>query len=276
MSGKPLPHHPHWILRHSVVVRVTHWINVVCLLVLLMSGLQIFNAHPALYWGQQSDFDHPVLAMTADHANGVTTILGHAFHTTGVLGLSAGPDGTMRPRGFPAWATLPGDQWLSMGRRWHLFFAWVFVLNGAVYLTSGFASGHFRRDLLPSRAQLAQIGQTLRDHLRLRFPKGDEARHYNVLQKLAYLAVVFVALPLIVLAGLAMSPQLDSVFPLVSLFDGRQTARTIHFLCAAALVVFVLIHVAMVLLTGVWNNLRAMITGRFVIHDGRDHHDPTD
>lgn len=269
-----------WILRHSAVVRVAHWINLACLTVLLMSGLQIFNAHPALYWGQASDFAHPLLAMTAEtdpqgEWRGATTIFGRSFDTTGVLGLSSVPGEGVQVRGFPAWATLPGVQWLAMGRRWHFFFAWAFVINGTVYLVRGFASGHFRRDLLPSREQLRHIGQAALDHLRLRFPKGEEARHYNVLQKLAYLAVVFLILPLIVLAGMAMSPNLDSVLPLLSLFDGRQSARTIHALCAAALVAFVLVHVLMVLVSGVWNNLRSMITGWYAIGEEGGDHDRT-
>lgn len=274
-TGRPV-----WILRHSAVVRVTHWINLVCLAVLLMSGLQIFNAHPALYWGQASDFGHPLLALTAEtdqqgERHGVTTILGHSVDTTGVLGLSTVPGEGLRARGFPAWATLPGVQWLAMGRRWHFFFAWGFVINGLVYLVSGFASGHFRRDLLPTQEQLRHIGRTTIDHLRLRFPKGEEARHYNVLQKLAYLAVVFLILPTIALAGMAMSPNLDSILPLISLFDGRQSARTIHFLCAAMLVAFVLVHVLMVVVSGIWNNLRSMITGRYAIEEKGGDHDRT-
>jgi thiosulfate reductase cytochrome b subunit len=181
-----------WMLRHSAIVRVTHWINFLCLAVLLMSGLQIFNAHPALYWGQASDFRHPGLAMHASPGQqgalrGVTTVLGHDFDTTGVLGLSYVPGFGERERGFPAWATLPGMQWLAMGRRWHFFFAWIFVINGLVYLTSGLASGHFRHDLLPTGEQLRHIGGAMWNHLRLRFPQGEEARRYNVLQKLAYL-----------------------------------------------------------------------------------------
>lgn len=261
-----------WTLRHKAVVRVTHWVNLLCLVVLLMSGLQIFNAHPALYWGQASDFRTPWLAMSAERdrqgrLRGVTSLFGDEFDTTGLLGLSFVPGQGVQPRGFPTWATLPGPQWLAMGRRWHFFFAWLFVVNGLVYLVSGLVGGHFRRDLWPSGAQLRHIGRTVLDHLRLRFPKGDEARHYNVLQKLAYLAVVFVVLPGIALAGLTMSPNLDSIVPLVSLFDGRQSARSIHFLGAAALVVFVLVHVLMVLLSGVWNNLRSMITGWYAIDD---------
>jgi thiosulfate reductase cytochrome b subunit len=262
------------IRRHSIAVRVTHWINAVCLLVLLMSGLQIFNAHPALYWGQASTFDHPILALTATGSSeagtkGVTQIFGHAFDTTGVLGASIGPGGQVWARGFPSWLTIPSYQDLSTGRRWHFFFAWLLVLNGAVYLLSGLISGHLRRDLLPTRLQLRKIGHTIREHLLLRFPRGDEARHYNVLQKLAYLAVAFGVLPLIVLTGLTMSPGMDAAAPdLLALFGGRQSARTIHFLAASGLVLFVVVHVAMVLLSGAWNNLRSMITGTYVLPGG--------
>jgi thiosulfate reductase cytochrome b subunit len=264
------------IYRHSMVVRITHWINAVCLTVLLMSGLQIFNAHPALYWGNFSDFPHPVFALTAEQApngppKGVTTVLGHRFDTTGVLGLSQDAAGRPWARGFPDWATLPGQQSLAEGRLWHFFFAWLFVLNGTVYLLAGLLGGHLWRDLVPSGQDLRRIGRTLRDHVLFRFPEGEEARRYNVLQKLTYLIVVAVLLPVILLAGLAMSPRMDAAFPqLLTIFDGRQSARTIHFIIAATLVAFVLIHVFMVLVSGVWNNLRSMLTGRYVIADGKN------
>jgi thiosulfate reductase cytochrome b subunit len=261
------------IYRHAVAVRVTHWINVLCLTLLLMSGLQIFNAHPALYWGDKSDFEHPLLAMTAADAPdgtaiGVTTILGRPVGTTGFLGLSFSSTGRPVERGFPTWATIPSYQDLAAGRLWHFFFAWLFVLNGVFYLVYALASRHVWRDLLPSRRDLGHIGRSIWDHLRLRFPKGKEAERYNVLQKLTYLVVIFVLLPLIVLAGLAMSPQIDAAFPIVlDLFGGRQAARTVHFIAAWTLVAFVVVHLIMVLVSGVWNNLRSMITGRYVVKE---------
>jgi len=174
-------------------------------------------------------------------------------------------------RGFPSWATLPGQQSLAEGRLWHFFFAWLFVVNGAVYLLASLLGGHFWRDLVPSRHDLGRIGRTVWDHILFRFPEGEEARHYNVLQKLAYLIVVVVLLPVIVLAGLTMSPRMDAAFPqLLTIFDGRQSARTIHFIIAWALVAFVLIHVFMVLVSGVWNNLRSMLTGRYAIEDRKN------
>jgi thiosulfate reductase cytochrome b subunit len=265
---------PAIVRRHSIMVRVTHWANAICLLILLMSGLQIFNAHPALYWGQASAFDRPVLSLTATNNDesgirGVTRLFGHAFDTTGILGASPGSGGVMQVRGFPAWLTLPSYQDLATGRRWHFFFAWLLVLNGIAYALYGLVSGHLRRDLLPTGPQLRKIGRTIWEHVLLRFPRGDEARHYNVLQKLAYLAVALVLLPLMVLTGLTMSPGIDAVFPeLLNLFGGRQSARTIHFLAASGLVLFVIVHVAMVLLSGAWNNLRSMITGSYVLPGG--------
>jgi thiosulfate reductase cytochrome b subunit len=261
------------VYRHTLLVRFTHWVNVVCLTVLLMSGLQIFNAHPALYWGQASDFGRPIAAIGAHNKGGipvgVTQVFGHEFDTTGVLGLSGSPD--PQQRGFPSWITLPGYQDLATGRRWHFFFAWLFVANGLLYLGTSLVGGHIWRDLVPSRIGLRGIGHSFITHLRLQFPKGQEARHYNVLQQLSYIIIAFVVLPLLVLAGLAMSPGIDTVVPeLTSVFSGRQSARTIHFLAAWIVLLFVLVHVLMVILSGLWNNMRSMITGWYVIEPQKE------
>ena len=175
----------------------------------------------------------------------------------------------MTARGFPSWLTVPSYQDLATGRRWHFFFAWLLVVNGIVYLGYGLASGHLWRDLVPTRSQLRHIGHAIHEHLRLRFPKGDEARRYNVLQKLAYLVAALVLLPLVVLTGLTMSPGMDAAFPeLLTLFGGRQSARTLHFLAVCGLVLFVFAHVVMALVSGAWNNLRSMITGSYVLPGG--------
>ncbi|MFI4995712.1 MAG: cytochrome b/b6 domain-containing protein [Hyphomicrobiales bacterium] len=262
-----------WFRRHAGLLRLTHWINVLCFTLLLMSGLQIFNAHPALYIGQQSDFEHPALAITARQSGqslvGQTMILGRSFDTTGLLGASM-EGGRMAPRAFPSWITVPSYQDLATGRRWHFFFAWLLVINGFTYLLWGFASRHFGRDLLPSGAELRHIGTEILDHLHLRFPRGEGAKRYNVLQQLAYLAVVFVLFPLVVLTGLTMSPGIDSAVPqLLSLFGGRQTARLIHFAAAFGLVAFVVVHLVMVLVSGVWNNIRSMLTGWYDLGEPR-------
>ncbi len=264
------------VRRHALMVRLSHWINAICLLVLLMSGLQIFNAHPALYWGKSSTFDHPILSMTAtDDGNGtltgITQIGSHAFKTTGLLGASA-VDGVPTARGFPAWATLPGPQWLAMGRLWHFAFAWLLVINGILFIAWALVRKHVQRDLWPTKADIHHLPREIVDHAKLKFPKGEAARHYNGLQKLAYVAVIFGLGPLIVLTGLTMSPTMDAAFPqLLWLFGGRQSARTIHFLCAFSFFGFFLVHIAMVILSGTWNNLRSMITGRYAIEE--DHHE---
>ena len=258
------------VYRHRLPVRVMHWINVICLTILLMSGLQIFNAHPALYWGRDSTFDRPWVSIGAFNKagggiTGVTTIAGHRFSTDGVLGAST-VDGMPTARAFPAWATVPGPQWLSMGRHWHFFFAWLFVINGVAYVAYAVASGHLTRDLIPTRAEWRNIGRSIADHLRFRHPSGEAAKRYNVLQNGAYLVVIFGLLPLVIIAGLAMSPRLDAVFTgWVELLGGRQSARTLHFLAAAGLLLFVLVHLFEVLISGVWNQLRSMVTGWYVL-----------
>jgi thiosulfate reductase cytochrome b subunit len=255
--------------RHRLPVRLMHWTNVVCLAVLFMSGLQIFNAHPALYWGQDSHFDRPALALAAvakpdGTLRGETRIGAHAVDTTGVFGVSPNKAGVPTRRGFPTWATIPGPRNLAEGRRWHFFFAWLFVANGLAYWLWTWRSRHLRRDLAPTGGELRGIGQSIRDHLRFRHPTGAEAARYNVLQKLAYLGVIYVLAPGIVLMGLAMSPHLDSVLGwLVDLVGGRQSARTWHFIIAFALLAFVFVHVFMVLVSGPVNQLRSMITGRY-------------
>jgi thiosulfate reductase cytochrome b subunit len=265
-----------FIRRHSVVTRITHWINVLCLSLLLMSGLQIFNAHPSLYWGQYgADADPSWLSITSvgddDGTRGVLNIGSLQLNTTGILGVSGSGDDAAE-RGFPAWATVPGYQDLATGRRWHFFFAWLFVINGSIYALYGFARGHFRRDLAPTAEEVSprHLSQEIADHARLRFPKGEKARHYNALQKLTYLIVIFVMLPLMLATGLTMSPGIDAGYPfLLDFFGGRQSARSIHFICAWSIVAFVIVHVAMVILSGLWNNMRSMITGRYAIENER-------
>ena len=229
---------PEIIFRHTAVTRVTHWINVVCLTALLMSGFQIFNAHPALYWGQK--------------------------------GADADPHWFTIPGGFPHWATIPSHQDLAAGRLWHFFFAWLFLLNGVVYLGHGFLSGHFRRHFLPTLHQLRGLGRTAWDHLRLRFPKGEESKEYNVLQKFSYIGIV-ILLPLMLLTGLTMSPGVDTAVPaLLDVFGGRQSARSLHFIFAWGIVAFVAIHLIAILAAGPINEIRSMITGRYVIEPERD------
>ena len=259
------------VYRHGLIVRLTHWVNVVCLGVLLLSGLQILCSHPAFYWGEASHFASPALAIdsvTGDdgESHGQVRAFGRTIDTTGFLGASRDDDGQLVARAVPAWATLPAILDLGMGRRWHFFFAWIFALNGLIYIGQGLLSGRFRRTLVPSLSEIKGIGHAIVEHAKLRFPQGEAARNYNVLQKLAYLSVVFGLLPLMVVTGLAMSPAMDARFHLLpEVFGGRQSARFVHFLSASGLVLFVVIHVLMVVLAGPFNELRSMVTGWFSI-----------
>ena len=269
--------------RHRLPIRLMHWINVICLTILFMSGLHIFNAHPTLNWGASSYNNRPaVLEISAEESDesdddakqpgdkpvtrGLLTIAGHQFDTTGLLGARTLADGRVDTNAFPLWATIPGHYSLAEGRTWHFFFAWLFVINGAVYLLYSFLSGHVQRDLAPTAPELRDIGTSIKDHLKFKHPTGTAATRYNVLQKLAYLVVIFILLPLIILMGMAMSPGLDALLTgWVDLFGGRQSARTIHFVVAWMLVAFVLIHVFEVIISGLFNHLRSMITGYYRI-----------
>jgi len=256
------------IYRHKLPIRIMHWTNVTCFIILLMSGLNIFNAHSSLYFGKSSYTSQPpILQMKSVKKEngelvGITTILGHQYNTTGLFGASAGPNGNLINRGFPSWMTIPGPKWLAMSRHWHFFFAWLFVINGTCYLSYSFLSKHVQRDLLINQKDRASFWQSVKDQARFKHPKGEDAIPYNPIQKLAYLSVIFVLLPMVILMGMAMSPFLNSLIPgWVDLFGGRQSARTIHFIVAWLLVSFVFIHVFQVIATGLWNNIRSMDTG---------------
>jgi thiosulfate reductase cytochrome b subunit len=178
-----------------------------------------------------------------------------------VLGASADRSGNVVPRGFPSWLTIPSYQDLATGRVWHFFFAWLLVISGAVYLVVSLINGHFVRDLAPSGKDLRGIGRSIAEHARLRFRHDGR---YNVLQKLSYIGVIFVLLPLMVATGLTMSPAFNSWAPwLLDLFGGRQTARTIHFIGMALLVLFFVVHIAMVIAAGPINEMRSIVTGRY-------------
>jgi thiosulfate reductase cytochrome b subunit len=259
--------------RHTVAVRLTHWVNALILVLLLMSGLALFNYHPALYWGNYGYRGMPSFFSIAaledietDEPVGVTSIMGHNFITTGVLGVAYDAQGEPVAGAFPRWLIFPGG--LAMARDVHFAAAWLFVINGLVYLLFGLFTGHFRRDLMPDAAELRprHMMADILNHIRLRRARGAAARRDNVLQKLAYVIVIFALLPVMVLSGLTMSPAVTAAMPfLFDMFGGRQSARTIHFLVANLLVLFVFIHIIQVVVTGLFNNVRSMITGRYAI-----------
>ena len=257
------------IFRHSAATRITHWINLLCVTMLLFTGLQIFNAHPRLYWGQYgANADRPFIAMEARHTPdghliGVTTIGALRIETTGVFGASPS-NGQLVARGFPEWLTLPSSRNLAVGRNLHFFFAWFLAINGLIYVIASSLSGHLRRDLYLRREELKprHLLADVWSHIKLHVPRGEESKRYNTLQKIAYLSVIFLLLPLMILTGMTMSPAMNSAFPfLLDIFGGRQSARTIHFIVAWSLVLFAAVHLFEIFLVGVFNEVRSMITG---------------
>jgi len=271
----PIPKGGDVVRRHRLSTRIWHWANAAALLVMLMSGLMIFNAHPRLYWGEYGANPDPAwLAIGSNsQGQGMLRIGRVTVRTTGVLGVWTNPEGEVKQRAFPWWATIPSSYSLADARIWHLAFAWVLAPALLAYLLWSLANGHLWRDIRMTRSELApgHIWHDIKDHARLRFPTGAAALSYNILQKLAYAGVLLVLLPAIVLTGLAMSPGMDAAWPfLTEIFGGRQSARSIHFLCAFGLVAFFVIHIAMVVLAGPFNEVRSMITGMYRLPRDRE------
>jgi thiosulfate reductase cytochrome b subunit len=224
--------------RHAAVVRVTHWITALCFLALLISGVEILISHPRFYWGETG------------------TVL-----TTPLFQLPIPSSRKLVPTGYGY--VLPDQNGWS--RALHFEAAWIAVLTGLLYVISGLLTHHFRKNLVPSNANLSRraLLTSFTKALRWERPSAAEASSYNGLQRLTYLFVIFVLFPLVIWSGLAMSLGFASAFPWsVMLLGGRQSARTIHFFVSLALVLFLLVHVFMVCLAGFWSRTGAMITGR--------------
>ena len=240
-ADRPAPRGRTDVWRHPLWVRVTHWLNVIAVVVLLMTGLNILQAHPHLYWGLKSTFADPWLS----------------------------------PPAPPGWMMLPSVRDLATSRSWHFLFAWIFVANGLAYLVWGLLSRRFARRLWPTRTELGGIPHAIAEHARFRFPKDDRARVYNVLQKLTYLVMLLIVLPMMLVTGLSMSPGFNATGGvLLDLMGGRQSARTLHFLSAALIVAFIVVHVGLVIWTGLLNNMRAMVTGWFRIEPNDEEEAP--
>lgn len=263
------------VRRHRLSTRLWHWVNVVALTVMLMSGLMIFNAHPRLYWGEYgANYDPAWLEIgSTSEGKGLLRVGNVTVETTGVLGVWTDSEGNVRRRAFPHWATIPSRYSLADARVWHLAFAWVLAVGLLLYLMWSLFNGHIRRDLHITRKEWrpSRIWHDVKEHARLRFPTGVAALKYNILQKLAYAGVLFVLLPLVIISGLAMSPASDATWHcLTGIFGGRQTARSLHFLAAFGLVAFFVIHIAMVVLAGPFNEVRSMITGWYRLPKGKE------
>ena len=215
-------------MRHALSTRLWHWINLVCLVILLMSGLNISNAHPWLYWGD--------------------------------WGFSPEQAWLSVPR-FPGWMTIPDYYSLAQARSWHFLAAWPFAVALLFVWIAMVVNRHFRRDVATTRKEWrwSAIKADLVSHLKFDFNHGGG---YNFLQKLAYGAVYGVFLPMMIFTGLAISPGIEPVLGwMVDLMGGRQSARSLHFIFAALIVGFFLVHVALVLATGPVRQIRGMITG---------------
>jgi thiosulfate reductase cytochrome b subunit len=224
--------------RHSATVRVTHWLTTIAFLALLVTGGEIVLSHPHFYWGETGNINmHPWLNLHLPSSrSSVPTGYGYV---------------------------LPDQNGWS--RYLHFQAAWLAVGTGLLYALFGFFSGHFRRNLVPASSDLSMkpLGISLMRHLRFERPSPGEAWSYNVLQRLSYLAVIFILFPLMIWTGLAMSFAFASAFPLsVQLLGGHQTARSIHFIVTALLVLFLVVHVVMIFVAGFRPRMRAMITGR--------------
>ncbi len=225
-------------VRHSVLVRATHWITLLCFLALLVTGAEIVISHPRFYWGETGN----VL-------------------TTPLFQLPIPSSRRLVPTGY-GYALPDQNGW---SRALHFQSAWLLLAIGLLYVIGGAFSGHFRNNLFPTKNDCSwrAIAGVIAHHLRFKRPSEAEAWSYNVLQRLTYLIVIFILFPLVIWTGLAMSPAFTAAFPAtVTLLGGRQSARTIHFLLSFVLVLFLLVHVVMVWRAGFWNRMRAMITGR--------------
>ena len=253
--------------RHPVSRRINHWLNVVAVIVLLMTGLNIFGAHPSLYWGAAgNEHDRPVLTIGGSDGHGHAIVAGTTVDTTGLLGWSGG-----HATAFPSWATIPSFRDLAAARNWHLFMAWVLIVNGIVFWIVSLSNRHVAYDLLPSGDELRprNLLHDIAEHAKLRFPKGADSNRYHILQKLAYLSLAAVFLPMMIVTGLSLSPGADAVAPwIVDLLGGRQSARTLHFVFMALTVGFIVVHVLAVVLAGFANQMRSMITGRWAYDAG--------
>jgi thiosulfate reductase cytochrome b subunit len=239
-------------MRHVLWVRICHWLVAMSMLTLAFTGFVILMAHPRLYWGNVGNDLTPALLELPISNN----------HR---------PDGWQQTVVFTELASTPisanrtygifnQNGW---GRSLHFLAGWFFVIAGGFYAFAAIATGHLRRHLLPRPRELKPraLWQDLGSHLRRQSgPPGGRA--YGLLQKCAYTSVAFIALPLMVITGLAMSPAVAAAYPmLLDMFGGHQSARTVHFFGFAALVLFLVVHVAMVFLTGFRRQLRAMILG---------------
>ncbi len=225
-----------WIVRHSYNVRVCHWVNLIASGYLLVSGVHIFLDFPELYWGHTGYQGYPAIFKLSDW--------GMSWDRAGELG---------------------DRMW---GRNYHITFAWVFLLNGVVYVGWNLATGYFRDQMSLARVELTprRLWADLRRHLPWPGSTRVATSRDGTLQKVSYLLLIFVFVPLMILTGIAQSPGITAAAPvLLDIFGGRQSARSLHTVGTLVLVLFVVVHVFEVVATGAFNRIRSMITGKYAI-----------
>lgn len=228
------------IYKHKLVTRLWHWLNVVTVFMMIGTGLGILNAHPHLYWGVHgAQPDTPWLELPH----------------------------------WPGWATIPGSYNLSLSRRWHLFFALVLAFGLLFFMIASLLNRHFQQQLTIRAKEVTpgHLWYDIKEHLALRFHDAANPGAFNVLQKIAYASLIFVLLPTIILTGLGMSPGINASAPwILELFGGRASARSIHFLAMCGIIIFIIVHLALVILAGPVREVGSMITGYWKIPE-EDH-----
>ena len=223
--------------RHARFVRITHWLTTIAVLALLVSGIELILSHPRFYWGEVGN-----------------------VNTTPIFSLHVPSSRSTVPTAYGF--VLPDQNGWS--RYLHFEAAWLALFTGLAYLGIGFRTGHVRRNLVPPRAERSWLAlrTTIADHLRFSTAALGDERAYNALQRLSYLAIIFVVFPFVIWTGLAMAPAFTALFPsAVVILGGRQSARTLHFLATIALVLFTIVHVTMIVLAGFRSRVDAMISG---------------
>ena len=230
-----------WIKLHSYNVRICHWINVIASGYLLISGIHIFLDFPELYWGHTGYQGYPAIFKLSDW--------GISWDDAGALG---------------------DRMW---GRNYHITFAWVFLINGFVYVVWNIWTAHFRDRMIPHRNEISieKLQTAVQSQLSLTGPKRHAPDNYGILQKLSYVLLIFVFTPFMILTGIAQSPGFTAAIPsLLDLFGGRQSPRSLHTIGTIFLVLFVVVHVLEVVTAGAWNKIRAMVTGNLALQRDKE------
>ncbi|MES2022593.1 MAG: cytochrome b/b6 domain-containing protein [Pseudomonadota bacterium] len=228
------------LYRHRLTTRLWHWLNVVTIFIMIGSGLTILNAHPHLYWGQYgANPDHP----------------------------------WFNPPHAPSFLTIPAGYNLAIARRWHLLFALVFAFGLLAFMVSSLINRHFQKDLRIRLKELApaHLWFDLKEHLAFRFHDPKKPGAFNIFQKLSYVLVIFVLIPMMILSGLVLSPTMVAAWPwMLDLLGGRASARSVHFIAASGLVLFIIVHLVLVILAGAWPEVKSMVTGWWTIPADHD------